>query len=139
EGPLRQRLLAASRRLRFRCSNLLVWNTHGGVANAMVAGVFPFLRYVLFTDRLLEELTPEEVEAVFGHEVGHVKHHHMLCYLVFLLASMSVLALTLLPYQEQLEQFFQLQDRSDLAVLPAVVGLGVYIFLVFGFLSRRCE
>src|SRR5262249_20409332 len=30
DGPLRQRLLAACQRLRFRCSNILVWNTRGG-------------------------------------------------------------------------------------------------------------
>ena len=80
-GPLRDRLVATSRRLRFRCSDILLWNTHGTVANAMVAGVLPCLRYVVLTDRLLDDLTPDEVEAVFGHEVGHVKHHHMLYYL----------------------------------------------------------
>src|SRR5205814_1459896 len=90
-GPLRDRLMAAARRLNFRCSDLLVWNTRSGVANAMVVGLFPFLRYVMFTDRLLEELSPDEVEAVFGHEIGHVKHHHMVYYLVFLLTSMAVL------------------------------------------------
>ena len=39
--------------------------------------------------RLVEELTPEEVEAVFGHEVGHVKHHHILFYVGFFLLECS--------------------------------------------------
>jgi STE24 endopeptidase len=138
-GPLRDRLTRAARRLHFRCNDLLVWNTRSGVANAMVVGVCPFLRYVLFTDRLLEELSADEVEAVFGHEVGHVKHHHMVYYLAFLLVSMTVLGLALTPYQAQIDEALHLSDRSDLAVLPAVVALGLYIFLVFGFLSRRCE
>jgi Zn-dependent protease with chaperone function len=139
EGPLRDRLTAAARRLHFRCSDILLWNTRGGVANAMVVGVFPFLRYVLLSDRLVEDLTPDEVEAVFGHEVGHVKHHHMVYYLVFLLASIAVLGSALLPYQNELDQLFNLRERRDLAVLPVVAALGAYIFLVFGFLSRRCE
>jgi STE24 endopeptidase len=139
EGPLRDRLMATAERLRFRCSDILLWNTRGGVANAMVVGLFPFLRYVLMTDRLLEELTPEEVEAVFGHEIGHVKHHHMAYYLFFLLASMLVLVLVLTPYTSQVIEVLHLGDRQDLVVLPSVVAMGLYIFLVFGFLSRRCE
>src|SRR5262249_42823866 len=83
-GPDRDRLGAASRRLNFRCTDLLVWNTGGGSANAMVVGLVPALRYVVFTDRLLSDLTPAEVEAVFGHEVGHVKHGHILYYAGFL-------------------------------------------------------
>src|SRR6266540_1719603 len=116
DGPLRARLFAAARRLRFRCSDILLWNTRGGVANAMVVGIFPFLRYVLLSDRLLEELTPDEVEAVFGHEVGHVKHHHMLYYLVFLLASIGVLGSLVLPYQNELDEVLNLRERHDLAV-----------------------
>ena len=139
DGPLRQRLEEAARRLHFRCSDILLWNTRGGIANAMVVGVFPFLRYVLLSDRLLEEMTPEEVEAVFGHEVGHVKHQHMLYYLIFLLASVAVLGTVLAPYLSGLENALNLRERRDLAVLPVVGSLGAYVFLVFGFLSRRCE
>src|SRR5262245_34821906 len=36
-GPLRDRLMMAAKRLRFRFSNILLWNTNGAVANAMVA------------------------------------------------------------------------------------------------------
>src|SRR5205085_3575288 len=92
EGPIRDRLLACARRLRFRCSDILVWNTRGGVANAVVAGIVPQLRYVVFTDRLTAELTPDELEAVFGHEIGHVKHHHMFFYMGFLILSLIALA-----------------------------------------------
>jgi STE24 endopeptidase len=52
---------------------------------------------------------------------------------------MTVLGLALTPYQARLDDLLQLRDRSDLAALPAVISLGLYIFLVFGFLSRRCE
>ena len=63
----------------------------------MVVGVLPFIRSVMLTDRLMEELLPDEVEAVFGHEIGHIKHHHMLYYLTFLMTSMTVLGMVLLP------------------------------------------
>lgn len=128
-GPLRDRLAATARRMRFRCSNILLWNTHDNVANAMVAGILPLPRYVLLTDRLVNELAPAEVEAVFGHEIGHVKHRHMLYYLVFLLVSIWVVG--------GLWNFAQLDNQ--MAVVPFMVSLGAYIFVFFGFLSRRCE
>lgn len=137
EGSLRQRLLVTARRLQFRCNDILVWNTHGGVANAMVVGILPWLRYVLLTDRLIEELTPAEVEAVFGHEVGHIKHKHMLYYLGFLLISLCVVSE--LWKAADLESLLHLSTRQDLVILPRIAILGAYIFVVFGFLSRRCE
>jgi STE24 endopeptidase len=137
DGELRARLLGACRRLRFRFSNILIWNTHGGVVNAMVVGLLPWVRYVVLTDRLVAEMTPEEVEGVFGHEVGHIKHRHMWYYLGFLFISLFVL--TQISQAAGLDNLFDLGSRKDLALLPLVAFLGTYIFVVFGFLSRRCE
>jgi STE24 endopeptidase len=134
---LRPRLEVAARRLNFRCSDILLWNTRGGVANAMVAGILPWIRYVVFTDRLLKELTPDEVEAVFGHEVGHVKHRHMLYYLGFVIVSLIVVGAVW--RLAGLERLLDVNFREDLAVLPLFALVGAYIFVVFGFLSRRCE
>lgn len=140
EGPLRQRLQAAGRRLRFRYSNILVWDTNGGVANAMVAGLLPWIRYVVLTDRLIAELAPAEIEAVFGHEVGHIKHRHILFYLCFLVISLAVLAglwnlIALFGWNSG----WSMETNPDLEAIPVLGILGAYIFIVFGFLSRRCE
>jgi STE24 endopeptidase len=156
-GPMRNRLEATAQRLGFRVSDLLVWNTRNGMANAMIVGVLPWMRYVVFTDRLLEEFSPEEVQAVFGHELGHVKHQHMLFYLVFLTLSMSVLGLLtdyyFLPLlglgggwltqaipgwlPADLGEWFD--PHGSVALVLVLVMLLVYVFMVFGFLSRRCE
>src|SRR5262249_37696840 len=48
-GPLRELLMLSARRLKFRFSDLMLWPTHGAVANAMVAGLLPQPRYVLMT------------------------------------------------------------------------------------------
>jgi len=135
EGPLRDRLLSAAHRLRFRFSNILLWNTNGAVANAMVAGIVPQVRYVVLTDKLIADLSPDEVEAVFGHEVGHVKHHHMAFYLTFILISIG--ALSVLATLLRVDEWFK--SNEDMAILPMIGILGGYIFVVFGFLSRRCE
>jgi STE24 endopeptidase len=153
EGPLRDRLLATARRLSFRFNDVLIWDTRNTIVNAMVTGPVPWLRYVVLTDRLVIELTPDEVEAVFGHEVGHIKHHHLLFYFGFLLASMiavvgvwnalaemldgSSLSTWLTEHLPELEQW--LQEFELLSILPLLGLLGAYVFVVFGFLSRRCE
>jgi Zn-dependent protease with chaperone function len=137
EGPLRDRLLSASRRLNFRASNILLWDTHGGIANAMVVGILPWLRYVVFTDRLLAEMTIDEVEAVFGHEAGHIRHRHMLYYLAFMMISLAVVMQ--IWDAAYLKSLVNLTLRKDLVLLPLFGLVGAYIFVVFGFLSRRCE
>jgi Zn-dependent protease with chaperone function len=154
QGVLRDRLMAAMKRLGFRCTDVLLWNTRSGMANAMVIGVVPWLRYVVFTDKLIEEFPEDEVEAVFGHEVGHIRHQHMLFYLVFLMGSMLALGLVMdyyvLPglrwgYAGLLEAFPWLPTslgvgpEGGLSMVPVVVVLLLYVFVVFGFLSRRCE
>ena len=142
-GPLRQRLEASARRLRFRCSNILVWDTRNGMANAMVIGILPWLRYVVFTDRLLEDFTPDEIEAVFGHEVGHIRHHHMLYYFSFLTASVIVLGWfinDLVASYNGPDPFGLItQPGGCVSAISLVAILLAYIFVVFGFLSRRCE
>ncbi len=149
-GPLRERLLAAAHRLRFRCSDILLWNTHGLVANAMVVGVLPVPRYVILSDRLLAGLRDEEVEAVFGHEVGHIKHYHMTYYLGFLLTSTWALAglwglvadvvIERVPeWKAYLAPGLEATDQPNAVELSLLPLMGLYLFVVFGFLSRRCE
>jgi STE24 endopeptidase len=46
-------------------------------ANAALAGLGN-TRRVLLGDTLLEQFTPEEIEVVFAHEVGHHVHRHIL-------------------------------------------------------------
>ncbi len=142
-GELRTRLEEAAKRLGLTYSDFLVWNTRSGMANAMVVGLVPWLRYVVFTDRLISEFSGEEMEAVLGHEAGHVHHRHILYYLVFLILSMVALLLLTNAYLPMLmQQFGELLSESTrlwLSALLVVIGLLGYLFVVFGFLSRRCE
>jgi STE24 endopeptidase len=151
DGPLRQRFLALARRLNFRYSDFLVWDTGNGIANAMVVGLLPWPRYVVFTDRLLDEFNPDEAEAVLGHEIGHIRHHHMLLYLGFLTASLAAIGaglnrleifrqwLELQGDPESEATFWSWETHAYLRWLPLVAAVLAYIFVVFGYLSRRCE
>jgi len=141
KGPVRDRLEATARRLRFRTADLLIWSTNGAVANAMIVGVIPWARYVIFTDRLVKGMTPEELDAVFGHEAGHSRHHHIPYYAVFFLLSASVATagFALLERELGVMGWTFSKEASDWMALPMLAVMGVYIFLVFGLLSRRCE
>jgi STE24 endopeptidase len=143
-GPLRSRLDAAARRWGFRAREILVWHTGDMVVNAAVAGFVPRLRYVFLTDALLTQLTPEEIEAVFGHEVGHIRHRHLLARVLAMLVPVSLWLL----FQSACPI---LADRLEGGVwngglglrtpmgLMALSGLGLYVLVVFGAYSRILE
>ena len=57
---------------------VLLKTTGNKLANAWVAGILPRWRTVFITDYLLEHLRPEEIETIFSHELGHLKHRHLL-------------------------------------------------------------
>lgn len=78
EGELRTRLLAMSERTGFRASTIQVMDgsKRSGHSNAFFTGFGRFRRIVLY-DTLVNQLTPEELEAVLAHEVGHYKCGHI--------------------------------------------------------------
>lgn len=140
-GPVRDRLEATTKRLGLRYTDLLVWPTRGAVANAMVAGVIPWARYIVFTDRLLDGLTPDELDAVFGHEAGHVRHRHIPYYAGFLVLSTAAATGAVLAADQVLTRLgWELPaEWSGWAAVPLLFLTGAYLFVVFGLLSRRCE
>jgi STE24 endopeptidase len=78
EGELRARLLALGDRTGFRASTIEVidGSKRSGHSNAYFTGFGRFRRIVLF-DTLIAQLTPEELEAVLAHEIGHYRHGHI--------------------------------------------------------------
>jgi STE24 endopeptidase len=145
-GPLRDRLEALSRRFRFRYTDILVWDTGGMLVNAGVTGVLPWFRYVILTDGLVDRLGPREVEAVFGHELGHIKHHHLAYLAFFFITSVGALSLveTLIHAGFETPVWQALWGGGSVwaSVAEWTVLLGivaVYVVVVFGHLSRRFE
>ncbi len=132
-GPLRDRLVHLSRKLRMRCREILVWHTGGMMINAAVMGVLAPFRYFLITDGMLEQMDDVRVEAVFGHEAGHVKKHHILFFLLF--AAISGCLVTLAG------DYCRGADRKtyEAVVTLTAAGLTIKWGLLFGWLSRRFE
>jgi Zn-dependent protease with chaperone function len=136
-GPIRDRLEANARRLRFDLAQIYHWDTRGAVANALVVGIVPSIRYVVFTDRLLDELSEDETDAVFGHEVGHAHYGHIPYYMLFLMLSFILLSATV-HVVATIDEMELSQYRTSIMIAPVVL-IGAYMFSVFGFVSRRCE
>jgi len=78
EGDLRTRLLELAHRTGFKAATIEVidGSKRSGHSNAFFTGFGRFRRIVLF-DTLIAQLTPEELEAVLAHEVGHYRRGHI--------------------------------------------------------------
>lgn len=78
EGELRTRLLTLADRTGFQARTIEVidGSKRSGHSNAYFTGFGRFRRIVLF-DTLIAQLSPEELEAVLAHEVGHYKRGHI--------------------------------------------------------------
>jgi len=78
EGELRVRLMALGDRTGFRAKAIEVidGSKRSGHSNAYFTGFGRFRRIVLF-DTLVAQLTPEELEAVLAHEIGHYRRGHV--------------------------------------------------------------
>jgi STE24 endopeptidase len=148
DGSLRRRLERVARRAGFRFTDVRVWDTGNSVLNACVTGILPGFRYVLLTDALVETMTPVEVAAVFGHEIGHIAHRHLLFFGFFFAGSLGVLTLLAEGVAAGLGWIshapwmpgWASSDAGKLAQEGVVLLLvGLYFWLVFGHLSRRFE
>jgi STE24 endopeptidase len=78
ENELRARLLALAERTKFHAQTIQVidGSKRSGHSNAFFTGFGRFRRIVLF-DTLIAQLTPEELEAVLAHEIGHYRLGHI--------------------------------------------------------------
>jgi len=143
ESDIRSRLEGLLGRAGIGFRDVLVWRMgRARILNAGVMGIVPRYRYVLFSDALLEALTPTECEAVMGHEIGHAKYRHVLVYLVLILgffALWSGFRSLLPPYFSTGSPFQTDPFRFLVEMVVIAVLLCVYIRFVFGFLSRTFE
>jgi Zn-dependent protease with chaperone function len=130
---LRDRLEATCRQMGLRYREILVWKSHGAMVNAAVMGLLPPVRYILLSDGLLDHLDSEQVEAVFGHEAGHVKERHITWYMLFAIASMLGVSLAGDWMDFGLRFPREVVDATVLAMVAAIWTFA------FGWISRRFE
>lgn len=108
-----------------------------GTPNAFTYGHYPGNARVVITRGLIEKLTPEELNAVVAHEIGHAVHWDIL---VMTLASVVPI---LLYYISKTLMKARSSGRGDKNPLPAI-GIIAYLMYVIAqyavlFLSRTRE
>jgi STE24 endopeptidase len=140
DSPLRRRLELLCRRAGLRYRDILLWRTNNAMGNALMMGLIPQMRYILLSDMLLETMTEREIEAVFAHEIGHVKHWHLGWYVVLVV---TLILMCFGPGQlitERIEQWPRPAWMTDdlLGAVGALLGVAVF-FVIFGYLSRWFE
>ena len=147
-GPLRERLSLMCLEHRVAVRDLLLWRTQGGMINAAVMGLVGPVRYILLTDALLEQVSPERVEAVMAHEIAHVRLKHL--FTLMLAAAAGVVGLSVAGEALQAAAAWW-SDRPGTVPIMAVsqfpawaqglllaVAAGLWTF-GFGWVSRRVE
>ncbi|MBR9982661.1 MAG: M48 family metalloprotease [Desulfatitalea sp.] len=152
DGPLRRRIEILCRHSNVHYADIVYWPIFGGrMITAGVMGLVSRYRYILVTDALLQMLTPEEVEQVIAHEIGHVKRKHLLLYLVFLVGFMlisyaayplSFVALFFVKPILGLVLSFNLNPTNFIYAIYSLfllVGVVIYFRFIFGFFIRNFE
>jgi STE24 endopeptidase len=138
DDALKQRVTALMQRCGFAAKGLFVMDgsRRSAHANAYFTGLGSSKRVVFF-DTLLSRLTPEEVEAVLAHELGHFSHRHVLKRMLGIFAA-SLAGLALLGWLSQQFAFFNglgvtasLNAPNDaLALLLFMLALPPFMFFV---------
>ena len=129
DDAVRERLERLAKRANFRYRELYVWPTRGSMANALVLGIIPQARFVVFTDKLLDSLDADELDSVFGHEIGHVHHGHIPYYALFLVLSGCAITAGVAAILEWLKPYgFVVPEEYQGWIVPIpIVALGVYL------------
>ena len=152
QGPDRMRIENLCRRAQVRYADILTWPLFGGrMMTAAVMGLIGRFRYILVTPALMNFLRPEEIDSVIAHEIGHVKHRHLLLYLLFFTGYMllSFVTLELIPYAViYFPPLYHWIEKSGLApdtVITTLFSIGViavflfYFRIIFGYFMRNFE
>lgn len=121
---LRRRLVVLSERAGTRVRGVYRWklSEKSKKANAALTGLGATRRIIL-ADTLLDNYTPEEIEAVLAHELGHHVHRHILKS-IFVQAGITLFgfwaANWVLHYAVDQHMFEELSDFANLPLLALV-------------------
>ncbi len=128
EGEVRELIVKLAGRFRMPLSNVYSINLSKTTkkANAAFMGMGKTKRVVL-SDTLLENFTPQEIEGVVAHELGHYKHgdiwKHLGLGLAVSFAGFWVVFKAIGPLSAQ----FGFDGAADIAALP-LISLLFYVF-----------
>lgn len=129
---LKQRLVKLSERAGTRVRGIYKWNLSekSTKANAALTGLGATRRIIL-ADTLLDHYSPDEIEAVLAHELGHHVHKHILKS-IFVQAGITLFGFWAANYvlHIAIEQWGMFDTLSDFSNLPLLVLVSTVLSLV---------
>jgi STE24 endopeptidase len=129
---LKQRLVRLSESAGTRVRGIYKWNLSekSKKANAALTGLGGTRRIIL-ADTLLDNYSPEEIEAVLAHELGHHVHKHILksIFVQALITLLGFWAANLVLHMA-IEQWHMFDTLSDYANLPLLVLVSTMLSFV---------
>ncbi len=130
---LAKRLIRLSERAGTRVRGVYEWklSEKSNKANAALAGLGA-TRRIIIADTLLQDFTPEEIEAVLAHELGHHVHKHILKS-IGLQVGLSLIGFWIVAEALTLcvdRGLFAIERQYDFASLPLVVLMATVMSFV---------
>ncbi len=138
-GAMAEDLLGLCHRNGVRARELLLWRTHGTMINGAVIGVLGRARHILLTDALLDDLPIDQVRAVLAHELGHVRHRHIIWLGLALISSVLVLTFIIGIAINLTLAAFMVERLPGWVEYAGATGAILGAFVIFGWVSRRFE
>ncbi len=150
ESELKTRLENLCERAHFKHGGILTWTIMNDSLTAAIVGIVPRYRYVMFTNRLLRSVSPNALEAILAHEIGHSYRKHLWIYPLIIFGMFLSTAMYSYLIGDAISHYFAVQNYLEpswtwemwdtLAVFAsyAIIVL-VYFRIVFGYFSRLFE
>lgn len=145
DGDVKQRALALAAQAHTRVRGIYAMNmsTKTTAANAAVMGLGNTRRIVI-GDTLLSQYTPDEIEVVVAHELGHQVHNDIpkliLVQSVTMLGGLYLVNLALHAVVGAIPAYHGLSDPSTMPLVAAVLGVfGLVILPLTNGFSRTVE
>lgn len=145
EGEVRERLLALARRMGVAVGGIysMDMSARSTAANAFVVGLGNTRRIVI-GDTLLREFTPDEIEVVMAHELGHQVHHDIAKLVavqtLVMLGGLFIVNLVLHAVVGRVSGYHGLADAATMPLIGAALGVfGLVVMPLSNGFSRWVE
>lgn len=147
---IKKRLDNICTKANFSHGGMKIWSIMKDSYTAAIIGIFPRLRFVMFTGKLLKNSPPDYVEAILCHEIGHSQKKHLYIYPFILFGMMLTGGLLTFFIGEGLLNYVALKKAVGSSFIwnvlepivlfvPYVILLALYFRYIFGYFSRNFE
>lgn len=144
ESELKNELDQLCAKAKFKHAGFRIWTIMNNSMTAAILGLIGKLRYVLFTQKLIDHVPRPSIVAILAHEIGHSHYHHLFYYPVILFGMVVTASLAhfylfgpLMTTIAADGDFAALIPFLSFLLFGSIVAL--YFRIVFGYFSRIFE